>query len=132
MNSRLAFVRHSHLGVTVKTPIARALQKVQGSLMTFLLHPLSHYNSITEPRARFLLSLLEDISINFLSHFILSLIDVYRDMATRNKLIFPSAITRILHHFFIHFAFSPYFSMMGAIDATTVRQSKAQLRPRRP
>ena len=132
MNSRLTFVRHSHLGVTVKTPIARALQKVQGSLMTFVLHPLSHYNSITEPRARFLLSLLEDISINFHSHFILSLIDVYRDRGTRDKLIFPSAITRILHHFFIHFPFSPYFSMMGAIDATTVRQSKAQLRPRQP
>ena len=42
-------------------------------VMTFVLHPLSHYNSITEPRARFLLSLLEDPSINFLSHFILSL-----------------------------------------------------------
>ena len=27
--------------------------------MTFVLHPLSHYNSITEPCARFLLSLLE-------------------------------------------------------------------------
>ena len=27
-------------------------------VMTFVLHPLSHYNSITEPRARFLLSLL--------------------------------------------------------------------------
>ena len=26
-------------------------------IMTFFLHPLSHYNSITEPRARFLLSL---------------------------------------------------------------------------
>ena len=84
MNSRLTFVRHSHLGVTVITPIALALQKVQGSLMTFVLHPLSHYNSIIEPRARFLLSLLEDISINFLFHFILSLIDVYRDM-TRSE-----------------------------------------------
>ena len=26
-------------------------------VMTFVLHPLSHYNSITEPRAQFLLSL---------------------------------------------------------------------------
>ena len=57
-------------------------------VMTFIRHPLSHYNSITEPRARFLLSLLEDISIDFLSHFILSFIDVYRDRTTRNKLIF--------------------------------------------
>ena len=68
-------------------------------VMTFILHPLSHYNTITEPRARFLLSLLEDISIDFLSHFILSLIDVYRNIATCDKLIFPSAITRILHDF---------------------------------
>ena len=53
-------------------------------VMTFILHPLSHYNSITEPRAQFLLSLLEDISIDFPSHFILSLIDVYRDTTTRD------------------------------------------------
>ena len=65
-------------------------------VMTFVLHPLSHYNSIIEPRARFLLSLLEYLTIDFLSHFILSIIDVYRDMATRDKLIFPSAITHIL------------------------------------
>ena len=32
-------------------------------VMTFFLHPLSHYNSITEPRARFLLSLLEHLTI---------------------------------------------------------------------
>ena len=31
-------------------------------VMTFTLTPLSHYNSITEPRACFLLSLLEDLS----------------------------------------------------------------------
>ena len=35
-------------------------------VMTFILHPLSHYNSITESRARFLLSLLEDIYSTFL------------------------------------------------------------------
>ena len=69
-------------------------------VMTFVFHPLSHYSSITKLRARFLLSLLEDISIDFPSHFILSLIDVYRDTATRDKLIFPSAITWTLHHFF--------------------------------
>ena len=62
-------------------------------VMTFVLHPLSHYNFITELHARFLLSLLEDISIDFPSHFILSLIDVYRDTTTGDKLIFPSTIT---------------------------------------
>ena len=101
-------------------------------MMTFILHPLSHYNSITEPRAQFLLSLLEDISIDFPSHFILSLIDVYRDMATCDKLIFLSVITQILHHFSVSFLVSPHFSMIGAIDAATVRRSEAQLRPRQP
>ena len=68
-------------------------------VMTFVLHPLSHYNSITEPRARFLLSLLEHLTIDFPSHFILSIIYVHLDSASRDKLIFPFAITRILHHF---------------------------------
>ena len=62
-------------------------------VMTFVLHPLSHYNSITEPRARFLLSLLEHLTIDFPSHFILSIIDVHLDSASRDKLIFPSSIT---------------------------------------
>ena len=56
-------------------------------VMTFVLHPLSHYNSITEPRAQFLLSLIEDLTIDFPSHFILSLIDVYKDTTTCDKLI---------------------------------------------
>ena len=89
-------------------------------VMTFVLHPLSHYNSIIEPCAQFLLSLLEDISIDFPSHFILSLIDVYRDMATCDKLIFPSAITQILRHFSVPFPVSPYFFVMGAIDTAIV------------
>ena len=48
-------------------------------VMPFVLHLLSHYNSITEHRARFLLSLLEHLTIDFLSHFILSIIDVHLD-----------------------------------------------------
>ena len=101
-------------------------------VMTFILHPLSHYNSITEPHAQFLLSLLEDISIYFSSHFILSLIDVYRDAATRDKLIVPSTFTRLLRHFSVSFLESPHFSVMSAIDAATVRRSEAQLRSKRP
>ena len=54
-------------------------------VMTFVLHPLSHYNSITEPRARFLLSLLEGLIIDFPSHFILSLINIYKDTTTRDS-----------------------------------------------
>ena len=95
-------------------------------VMTFVLYPLSHYNSIIEPRARFLLSLLENLTIDFPSHFILSLIDVYRDTATRDKLIFPSAITRILCHFSIPFPSFDYFPVMCAIDYATVKQNEVQ------
>ena len=99
-------------------------------VMTFVLHPLSHYNSITEPRAQFLLSLLEHLTIDFPSHFILSIIDVHRDSASRDKLIFPSVITRILHHFSFPFPSSDHFTIMCAIDYATVKCSEAQLRSR--
>ena len=94
-------------------------------MMTFTLTPLSHYNPITEPRARFLLSLLEDLSIDFPSHFITSILDVYQDTATRDMLIFPLAITHILHHFSISIPDSPYYTTMGAISVDSVQQSKA-------
>ena len=81
-------------------------------VITFILYPLSHYNTITEPRAHFLLSLTKDLSIDFPSHFILSLIDVYKDMATRDKLIFPSVITRLLHQFSIFYLESPHFTFI--------------------
>ena len=97
-------------------------------VMTFVLHPLSHYNFITEPRARFFLSLLEHLTIDFLSHFILSIIDVFRDMTTRDKLIFPSAIMRILCHFSVPFPSFDHFSIMCVIDAATVKRSEAQFR----
>ena len=93
-------------------------------VMTFVLHPLSHYNSITEPRARFLLSLLEHLTLDFSSHFILSIIDVYRDTTSHDKLIFLSAITRILHHFSVPFSASDHFTYMCAIDAATVKRSE--------
>ena len=99
-------------------------------VMTFVLHPLSHYNSFTESRAQFLLSLLEHLIIDFSSHFILSIIYVYRDMATRDKLIFPSAITRIQRHFFVTFPVSDHFHVMCAIDAAIVKRSETQLHKR--
>ena len=89
-------------------------------VMTFILHPFSHYNTITEPRAQFLLSLIKGLTIDFPSHFILSLIDVYVDTVTRDKLIFPSTITRLLRHFSISYPKSPHFTFMCAIDAATV------------
>ena len=94
-------------------------------VMTFVLHPFSHYNSITKSRARFLLSLLEHLTIDFPSHFILSIIDVHLDLVSRNKLIFPSAIMRILRHFSVPFPSSDHFSIMCAIDYATVTRSEA-------
>ena len=98
-------------------------------VMTFVLHPLSHY-SITEPRAWFLLSLLEHLIIDFLSYFILSIIDVHLDAASRDKLIFSFVITRILHHFSIPFPSSDHFSVMCAIDYATIKRSEAQFQLR--
>ena len=95
-------------------------------MMTFVLHPLSHYNFITEPHARFLLSLLEHLTIYFPSHFIFSIIDVHLDSASRDKLIFPSAITKILRHFSVPFPSSDHFTIMCAIDYATAKRSEAQ------
>ena len=92
-------------------------------VMTFVLNPLSHYNSFTEPRAQFLLYFLEHLTIDF--HFIHSIIDVHLDSASRDKLIFPSPITRILRHFFVPFPSSDHFTVMCAIDYVTVKRSEA-------
>ena len=86
----------------------------------------------TQPRAHFLLSLIEELTIDFPSHFILSLIDVYKDTVTHDKLIFPFAITRIIHHYSVPCLESPHFSIIGAISAMSVRWSKAQLRLKQP
>ena len=86
-------------------------------VMIFVLHHLSHYNSIIEPRAQFLLSLLKHLSIDFSPHFILSIIDVHRDSRTHDKFIFPSTITRILRHFSVPFPVFDHFHVMCAIDA---------------
>ena len=95
-------------------------------VMTFILHPLSHYNSITEPCAQFLLSLLDHLTIDFPSHFILSIINVHLDLVSCDRLIFPSAITRILRLFSVPFPFSDHFTVMCAIDYATVKHSETQ------
>ena len=99
-------------------------------VMTFVLHPLAYYNSIIEPCARFLSSLLEHLTIDFPSHFILSIINVHLDSASCDKLIFPSAITRILRHFSVPFPSSNHFTVMCAIDYATVKRNEAQFRSR--
>ena len=105
-------------------PFAKS-PRFMNMVMTFVLHPLSHCNSITKPRAQFLLSLLEHLTIDFPFHFILSIIDVHLDSASYDKLIFPSAITRILRHFSIPFPPSDHFSIMCAIDYAIVKCSEA-------
>ena len=77
-----------------------------------------------------MLSLLERLIIDFPSHFILSIIDVYRDKATHDKLIFPSAIAWILCHFFVPFPSSDHFSVMCATDYATIKHNEAQFRSR--
>ena len=105
-------------------PFTKGL-RFMNMVITFVLHPFSHYNSITEPPIRFLLSLLEHLTIDFPSHFILFIIDVHLDSVSRDKLIFPSAITRILRHFSVPFPFSNHFTVMCAIDYATVKRSEA-------
>ena len=78
------------------------------------------------------MSLLEDLYIDFPTHFITSFIDVYQDTTTCYKLIFPSAIMRSLCHFYIPIPNSPYFTVIGAISVASVRRSEAQLRLKRP
>ena len=118
---------HSTWGERLFTPCQPFAKgpRFMDMVMTFVLHPLSHYNSITEPYARFLLSLLEHLTIDFPSHFILSIIDVHLDSVSRDRLIFPSAITRIIRHFSIPFPSSNHFTVMCAIDYTTVKHSEA-------
>ena len=110
-----AFCKHpTNLGDRQFTP-CKAFTKgprFMNMVMTFVLHPFSYYNSIIEPRARFLLSLLEHLTIDFSSHFILSIIGVYRGTATCDKCIFPSVITRILCHYSVPFPSSDHFSVM--------------------
>ena len=99
-------------------------------VMTFVLHPFSHYNSITEPYARLLLALLEHLTRDFPSHFIISILDVYRDIATRDKLMFSFGYHADSMSFLVPFPSSGHFSVMCAIDYATVKCSKAQFRSR--
>ena len=96
-------------------------------VMTFVLTPWSHYNTISERHAGFLISLMEGFSIDFPSHMIKSIIDCYHNTFTCDKLIFPMAITRILTHLQITIPLTPYFYIMGAISKGSIRRSVAQL-----
>ena len=73
-----------------------------------------------------MLSLIEHLTIDFPSHFILSIIDVYKDTVSHDKFIYPSAITRILRYFSIPFPVFNHFHVMCAIDAATIKWSESQ------
>ena len=75
---------------------------------------------------------MEDLTIDFPSYFITSIIDVYQDTATRDKLIFPSVIMQTLQHFSIPIPLPPFFIVMGGISTGFVRRTKAQLQLKRP
>ena len=87
--------------------------QILNMVITFVLTPRSHYNTITEPRARFLLSLMEGLSIDFPSN-------CYQNTITRDKLIFPSAIMCILTHLHITIPPFPHFYVMGAISKESI------------
>ena len=63
---------------------------------------------------------MEGFPLDFPSHFITSILDVYLDTATHDKLIFPSVIMRILQHFSIPIPLSPLFNIMGAISVGSI------------
>ena len=76
------------------------------------------------------MSLIKHFTIDFPSHFILSILDIYRDSASRDKLIFPLAITRIIRHSSVPFPAFDHFTFMCAIDVATVKHNEAQFRSR--
>ena len=106
--------------------------RILNMVMTFVLTPWSHYNTIIEPRAHFLLSLMEGLSIHFPSHMIASIIDCYQDTATRDKFIFPLAITRILTHLHVTIPPLPLFCVMGTISRDSIQRSATQLTAKQP
>ena len=63
---------------------------------------------------------------------IVSIIDIYQDTATHDKLIFPSATPRILIYLHVTIPRSPLFYTMGAINKESIWRSDAQLAAKQP
>ena len=51
--------------------------RILNMVITFVFSQQSHYNTITEPCAHFLFSLLEGFTIDFPLHMIVSMLDIY-------------------------------------------------------
>ena len=56
---------------------------------------------------------------------IVSIIDIYQDTATRDKLIFPSTITCILTHIHVTIPSTPFSPIIGAITQGSLQTSDA-------
>ena len=83
-------------------------RRILNMVMTFVLTPWSRYYTITKPYARLLISLLEDLSIDFPSHMKLFMIDIYGDTATCDKIIFLQ-----ISHAFSHTCTSPFLPLLS-------------------
>ena len=114
------------------TPNFSTTEQILNMVMTFVHTPWSHYNTITKPCAHFLLSLTKDLSINFPSHMIISILDCYQDTATRDKFIFPSAITCILTHIHVTIPPSPLFHVMGTMSKESIRRIAEWMTTKQP
>ena len=67
-------------------------------VMIFVLTLWLDYNTITEPHACFILSLVEDISIYFPLHVIASILDCYQDTALRDVVWFCFSFSHFMYH----------------------------------
>ena len=105
--------------------------RILNMVMTFVLTPRFHYNTITEARAHFLVSLLEGLSIDFPSHMIVSMIHINQDKL-HNKLIFLSAVTCILTHLHIPIPSTSLVSCICVISKESIQRSDAQVATKRP
>ena len=101
--------------------------RVFNMTMTFILTPCSHYNTITQVRAQFRYSLLEGPSMDIPSHMSLSMLDMFHDTTSHDKLIFPSFITRILLHAHVSILSSSHFYVMSVIRKESLVRSSSQL-----
>ena len=63
---------------------------------------------------------------------IISILDCYQDTATRDKFIFPSAITCILTHIHVTIPPSPFFHVMGAMSKESIRRIAEWMTTKQP
>ena len=72
--------------------------RILNMVMIFVITLWSHYNTITEPHACFILSLVEDISIYFPLHVIASILDCYQDTALRDVVWYCFSFSHFMYH----------------------------------